>query len=317
MGHDHAPPGSRLRPDGAGAPATGTLSGSFRGRLLWTIGISASITVIQVVGALLSGSLALLADAAHSLTDAVGVSLALGAVTLAQRAPTPRRTFGFYRVEIFSAVLNALLLGAIFIWVLWSAIGRFSEPVEVKGGLMFAVAVGGLAANLVGLWLLRDAKDRSLNLRGAYLEVLGDALGSVAVIVGGLVILLTGWQAADPVASIVIGLLIVPRAYGLLRDAVHVLLEAAPQDVDLDEVRRHLLEQPGVVDVHDLHGWTVTSGMPVLTAHVVVEEKALADGYGELLGRLQGCVGDHFDLAHSTLQLEPEGHPEAAGALHS
>ncbi|QES45057.1 cation transporter [Streptomyces venezuelae] len=308
MGHDHGP---------SAATAGGTLSGTYRSRLLWTIGISASITVIQVVGALLSGSLALLADAAHSLTDAVGVSLALGAVTLAQRAPTPRRTFGFYRVEIFSAVLNALLLVAIFVWVLWSAIGRFSEPVEVKGGLMFVVAVGGLLANLVGLWLLRDAKDKSLNLRGAYLEVLGDALGSVAVIVGGLIILLTGWQAADPVASIVIGLLIVPRAYGLLRDSVHVLLEATPQDVDLDEVRRHLLAERGVVAVHDLHGWTVTSGMPVLTAHVVVTDEALADGYGELLSRLQRCVGGHFDVAHSTLQLEPEGHDEEGGALHT
>ncbi|GHB58984.1 cation transporter [Streptomyces xanthochromogenes] len=306
MGHDH----------GAPSAASGTLSGTYRNRLLWTIGISASITLIQVVGALLSGSLALLADAAHSLTDAVGVSLALGAITLAQRAPTPCRTFGFYRVEIFSAVLNALLLAAIFVWVLYSAIRRFSEPVEVKGGLMFAVAVGGLAANLVGLWLLKDAKDKSLNLRGAYLEVLGDALGSVAVIVGGLIILFTGWQAADPIASIVIGLLIVPRTYGLLRDALHVLMEAAPNDVDLAEVRRHLLEEPGVVDVHDLHGWTVTSGMPVLTAHVVVKETALEGGYGELLTRLQSCVGDHFDVAHSTIQLEPEGHTEAADSLH-
>ncbi|MFF3696424.1 cation diffusion facilitator family transporter [Streptomyces sp. NPDC002221] len=306
MGHDH----------GAPSAASGTLSGTYRSRLLWTIGISASITLIQVVGALLSGSLALLADAAHSLTDAVGVSLALGAITLAQRAPTPRRTFGFYRVEIFSAVLNALLLAAIFVWVLYSAIQRFSEPVEVKGGLMFAVAVGGLAANLVGLWLLKDAKDKSLNLRGAYLEVLGDALGSVAVIVGGLIILFTGWQAADPIASIVIGLLIVPRTYGLLRDALHVLMEAAPNDVDLAEVRRHLLDEPGVVAVHDLHGWTVTSGMPVLTAHVVVKEAALDGGYGELLSRLQRCVGDHFDVAHSTIQLEPEGHAEAADSLH-
>ncbi|MGP9019668.1 cation diffusion facilitator family transporter [Streptomyces sp. BR1] len=305
MGHDHG-----------SAAASGTLSGTFRIRLLWTIGISASITVIQVVGALISGSLALLADAAHSLTDAVGVSLALGAITLAQRAPTPRRTFGFYRVEIFSAVLNALLLVGIFVWVLWSAIGRFNEPVEVKGGLMFAVAVGGLAANMVGLWLLRDAKDQSLNLRGAYLEVLGDALGSVAVIVGGLVILLTGWQAADPIASIVIGLLIVPRAYGLLRDSARVLLEATPEDVDLAVVRAHLLEERGVVDVHDLHGWTVTSGMPVLTVHVVVKEAALVDGYGDLLRRLQRCVGEHFDIAHSTVQLEPEGHAEAADALH-
>ncbi|GAA2421101.1 cation diffusion facilitator family transporter [Streptomyces mauvecolor] len=307
MGHDH----------GAPSAASGTLSGTYRKRLLWTIGISASITLIQVVGALLSGSLALLADAAHSLTDAIGVSLALGAITLAQRAPTPRRTFGFYRVEIFSAVLNALLLAAIFVWVLWSAIRRFSEPVEVKGGLMFAVAVGGLAANLVGLWLLKDAKDKSLNLRGAYLEVLGDALGSVAVIVGGLIILFTGWQAADPIASIVIGLLIVPRTYGLLRDALHVLMEAAPDDVDLAEVRRHLLDEPSVVAVHDLHGWTVTSGMPVLTAHVVVKEAALDGGYGALLTRLQSCVGDHFDVAHSTLQLEPEGHSEAAESLHT
>ncbi|MET9360091.1 cation diffusion facilitator family transporter [Streptomyces sp. NPDC006632] len=317
MGHDHGAPSAASAASAAtSSAASGTLSGTYRKRLLWTIGISASITLIQVVGALLSGSLALLADAAHSLTDAVGVSLALGAITLAQRAPTPRRTFGFYRVEIFSAVLNALLLAAIFVWVLWSAVRRFSEPVEVKGGLMFVVAVGGLVANLVGLWLLKDAKDKSLNLRGAYLEVLGDALGSVAVIVGGLVILFTGWQAADPIASIVIGLLIVPRTYGLLRDALHVLMEATPQDMDLAEVRRHLLAEPGVVDVHDLHGWTVTSGMPVLTAHVVVREAVLDGGYGALLTRLQACVGDHFDVAHSTIQLEPEGHSEAAASLH-
>ncbi|WP_264202701.1 cation diffusion facilitator family transporter [Streptomyces bambusae] len=307
MGHDH----------GAPTAAGGTLTGGHRKRLVWTICISTAITLIQVIGSLISGSLALLADAAHSLTDAVGVSLALGAVTLAQRAPTPRRTFGFYRVEIFSAVLNALLLLGIFVWVLWSAIRRFSEPVEVKGGLMFAIAVLGLAANLVGLWLLRDAKDQSLNLRGAYLEVLGDALGSVAVIVGGLVILLTGWQTADPIASIVIGVLIVPRAYGLLRDATHVLLEATPQDMDIAEVRRHLLEEPGVVGVHDLHAWTVTSGMPVLTAHVVVADATLrSEDHGHLLTRLQSCLGDHFDLAHSTLQLEPAGHREAVHVLH-
>ncbi|MFI5668438.1 cation diffusion facilitator family transporter [Streptomyces sp. NPDC051704] len=308
MGHDH----------GAPSAAAGTVSGTFRARLLWTIGISATITLVQVVGSLLSGSLALLADAAHSLTDAVGVSLALGAVTLAQRAPTPRRTFGYYRVEIFSAVLNALLLLGIFVWVLYTAIGRFSDPVEVKGGLMFGVAVLGLAANGVGLWLLRDAKEHSLNLRGAYLEVLGDALGSVAVIIGGLVILLTGWEAADPIASIVIGLLIVPRAYGLLREAAHVLLEATPQDMDLSDVRRHLMEEPGVLAVHDLHAWTVTSGMPVLTAHVVVAAETLrGEDHGKLLARLQACVGEHFDVTHSTLQLEPEGHTEDERAVHT
>ncbi|MFE2147592.1 cation diffusion facilitator family transporter [Streptomyces sp. NPDC059456] len=308
MGHDH----------GAPSAAAGTVSGTFRTRLLWTVGISVTITLIQVVGSLLSGSLALLADAAHSLTDAVGVCLALGAVTLAQRAPTPRRTFGWYRVEIFSAALNALLLLVVFVWVLYTAVRRFSEPVEVKGGLMFAVALLGLAANGVGLWLLRDAREHSLNLRGAYLEVLGDALGSIAVLIGGLVILLTGWEAADPVASIVIGLLIVPRAYGLLRDAAHVLLEATPQDMDLSDVRRHLMEEPGVLAVHDLHAWTVTSGMPVLTAHVVVAAGTLrGEDHGQLLARLQACVGDHFDVRHSTLQLEPEGHAEDERALHA
>lgn len=307
MGHDH----------GVGSAAGGTPTGAYRSRLLLTIGISLFITVLQVVGGLISGSLALLADAAHSVTDAVGVSLALGAITLAQRAPTPRRTFGFYRVEIFSAVLNALLLLGIFAWVLVSAVQRFREPVEVQGGLAFVIAVLGLLANLVGLWLLREGKAKSLNLRGAYLEVLGDALGSVAVIVGALVIYFTGWQAADPIAALVIGVLIVPRSFSLLKDAGHVLLEATPQDVDLAEVRQHLLDEPGVVAVHDLHAWTVTSGMPVLMAHVVVRPAVLAqEDRGQLLHRLQVCLGAHFDVAHSTLQLEPVGHEEGEGALH-
>lgn len=307
MGHD----------DGARPATAGTLSGTYRGRLLITIGISVFITVLQVVGGLLSGSLALLADAAHSLTDAIGVALALGAITLAQRAPTPGRTFGFSRVEIFSALLNALLLLGIFGWVVFSAVRRFEEPVEVKGGLTLIVAVVGLLANLVGLWLLRHGKERSLNVRGAYLEVLGDALGSVAVIVGALVVLLTGWHAADPIAALAIGLLIVPRAWSLLRDTGHVLLEATPQDMDLAQVRAHLLAEPGVVDVHDLHAWTVTSGMPVLTAHVVVAPGTLgAEDLGPLLHRLQGCLGDLFDIAHSTLQVEPLGHGEGEGALH-
>ncbi|MGW0736382.1 cation diffusion facilitator family transporter [Streptomyces sp. NPDC002851] len=307
MGHEH----------GVGSVVSGTPTGAYRSRLLMTIGISVFITLLQVVGGLLSGSLALLADAAHSLTDAIGVSLALGAVTLAQRAPTPRRTFGFYRVEIFSAVLNALLLLGIFVWVLVSAIRRFHEPVEVQGGLAFVIAALGLFANLVGLWLLREGKGKSLNLRGAYLEVLGDALGSMAVIVGALVIYFTGWQAADPIAAIVIGVLIVPRSVSLLKDAGLVLLEATPQDVDLAEVRQHLLDEPGVVAVHDLHAWTVTSGMPVLMAHVVVEPAVLAqEDRGRLLRRLQACLGDHFDVAHSTLQLEPVGHGEGEGALH-
>ncbi|MGW6919492.1 cation diffusion facilitator family transporter [Kitasatospora sp. NPDC054939] len=302
-GHAHAP----------SAATAGTLGGAYRRRMLLTIAVTAAVLLVQVVGGLLSGSLALLADSGHMLTDLTGVTLALLAVQVAQRSPTLRRTFGHYRLEILAALANALLLIGVFAWVAYGSVQRFGEPVEVRGGLMLAVALIGLAANLVGVVLLRGGKDASLNLRGAYLEVLGDALGSVAAIAAAVVIQLTGWQYADPIASLLIGLMILPRAYLLLRDALRVLLEAAPEDVDLAELRGHLLAEPGVREVHDLHAWTITSGMPVLTAHVVT-----ADDRGpDLLDRLRACVAEHFGIAHATLQLEPAGNPLCAATAHN
>jgi cobalt-zinc-cadmium efflux system protein len=284
-----------------------------RGRLVAVLLLTVGILAVEVAGGLLSGSLALLADAGHMLTDVAGLSLALLAVWFAGRPATAGRTFGYYRVEILAAVVNAVLLFGVAAFVLVEAWRRLWEPPKVASGLMLAVAVVGLAANAVSMWLLRRGQAESLNLRGAYLEVLGDLLGSAAVIVAAVVIALTGFQAADAVASALIGLLILPRTWGLLRDAVDVLLEATPKGLDLDEVRRHILEAHGVVDCHDLHAWTITSGMPVLSVHVVVEDAVAGPA---VLDRLSGCLSDHFDIEHSTFQLEPAGHQDHEGPTH-
>lgn len=200
--------------------------------------------------------------------------------------------------------------------MLYEAIQRFLEPADTKGGLTIAFAVIGLVANVISLSLLMRGQKESLNVRGAYLEVLADALGSVTVIVAAAIILATGWQYADPIASIVIGLMIVPRTVKLLRETLDVLLEAAPKGVDMAEVRAHILALPGVEDVHDLHAWTITSGMPVLSAHVVVDQDALDSvGHEKMLHALQGCLGSHFDVEHCTFQLEPVGHAEHEAKL--
>jgi cobalt-zinc-cadmium efflux system protein len=250
-------------------------------------------------------------------TDAAGLALALGAVTLAQRPAGGRRTFGWQRVEILAAVANGLLLLGVAGYVLVEAIVRIGRPVEVRSGLMLAVAGAGLVVNLIALALLHRGRGESLNVRGAYLEVLGDALGSVAVLVAGVVIATTGWTYADALASVAIGFLVVPRAWHLLREALDVLLEAAPRGVDLDDVRAHILGVDGVVGVHDLHAWTITSGLPVLSAHVVVSGDALEDGHGgRVLDALCACLGDHFDVAHCTFQLEAETHADHEVPLH-
>jgi cobalt-zinc-cadmium efflux system protein len=297
MGHDHGT----------------SAAGAHRGRLLLVLLLTTSILVVEVVGGLVSGSLALLADAGHMLTDAAGIGLALLAVWFGARPATPERTFGFYRVEILAAVINAVLLFGVAGFVLVEAWRRLTEPPEVASGLMLAVAAAGLVANAVSLWLLRRGQAESLNLRGAYLEVWGDLLGSVAVLAAAAVIAVTGFLAADPIASALIGVLILPRTWRLLRDAVDVLLEAAPKGVDLAEVRRHLLETPGVGDVHDLHAWTITSGLPVLSAHVVLERGADA---GRVLDGLGDCLAGHFDIEHSTFQLEQPEHRGHEGVLH-
>jgi cation diffusion facilitator family transporter len=302
QGHDH----------GATTAAAG-----HRGRLAVVLGLTVAVLVAELVGAALSGSLALLADAGHMATDALGLGLALGAVTLAQRPPRGRRTFGWQRLEILAAVANGVLLLGVGAFVVVEAVRRIGNPPEIGSGVMLWVAATGLAVNLVGLAVLRSGRRESLPLRGAYLEVLGDALGSVAVVVAAAVIATTGWTPADTVASLVVGALVLPRAWQLLREALDVLLEAAPRGVDLDRVREHMKGVDGVLDVHDLHAWTITSGLPVLSAHVVVTDEALDAGHGgRVLDALCSCLGTHFDVEHCTFQLEAERHADHEAPVH-
>jgi cobalt-zinc-cadmium efflux system protein len=304
MGHGHSH-----------APATA--AAGHRGRLAVVLGLTVAVLVAELVGAALTGSLALLADAGHMTTDAAGIALALGAVTLAQRPASGRRTFGLQRVEILAAVANGLLLVVVAVFVLVEAIRRIGDPPEIDSGLMLGVAAVGLVVNLISLGILHRGREKSLNVRGAYLEVLADALGSVAVLVAAVVILTTGWTPADSVASVLIGCLVLPRAWHLLREALDVLLEAAPRGVDLDDVRSHMLGVPGVLGVHDLHAWTITSGSPVLSAHVVVDDEALAEGHGgRVLDALCDCLGEHFDVDHCTFQLEGEAHAGHEAPVH-
>ncbi|MBC2865478.1 cation diffusion facilitator family transporter [Streptomyces mexicanus] len=307
-GHDHG------HAHGAG----GTAAAAHRGTLRVALAITLTVMVVEIAGGVLADSLALVADAAHMATDALGLGMALLAIHFANRPPTRNRTFGYARAEILAALANCLLLLGVGGYVLYEAIERFLTPAGTDGGLMIWFGLFGLVANSVSLSLLMRGQKESLNVRGAFLEVASDALGSLAVMISAAVILLTGWQAADPVASLAIALLIVPRTVKLLRETLDVLLEAAPKNVDMAEVRAHILALDGVEDVHDLHAWTITSGLPVLSAHVVVSSEVLsAVGHEKLLHELQGCLGDHFDVEHCTFQLEPGGHAEhEAGLCH-
>jgi cobalt-zinc-cadmium efflux system protein len=295
-----------------------TATGEHRKRLIVVLVITCAVLVAEVIGGLIAGSLALLADAGHMLTDSTGLILALIAASLATRAATARRTFGLQRAEVLAALGNALLLVGVAVWVLIKAVDRLSTPVEIDGSLMLVVAVVGVLANLAGLLVLRPAQAKSLNIRGAYLEVLGDLIGSLAVVAAAVLILITGWTPFDAIASLLIVVVIIPRAWSLLREVVDVLLEATPHGVDLAEVREHIKGVRGVVDVHDLHAWTITSGVPVLSAHVIVDHACISEGRsGEVLDRLGECLGGHFDVSHCTFQLEPVGHQEHEAAHHA
>jgi cobalt-zinc-cadmium efflux system protein len=297
--------------------AHGTATGRQRGRLRVVLVITLAVMGGELAAGVLSGSLALLADAGHMLTDASGVAAALLATSLAARPATDARTYGMQRAEILAALANSLLLAAVAVWVLIEAVHRWGSPADVETGLMLGAAVVGAAANAVSLVVLRSGQRESLNVRGAYLEVLGDLLGSVGVIVAGVVIATTGYLRADAIASAAIGLMILPRAWTLLRDVVDVLLEATPRGVDLEYVREHIRAVPGVVDVHDLHAWTITSGVPVLSAHVVLDDAFTAAGRsGEVLDLLGECLAGHFDVEHCTFQLEPVGHQAHESAHH-
>ncbi|MGX1134608.1 cobalt-zinc-cadmium efflux system protein [Streptomyces glaucescens] len=307
-GHDHG--------HTHGAPVTGTAAAAYRGRLRIALAITLTVMVVEIVGGLLADSLALIADAAHMATDALGLGMALAAIHFANLPPTQNRTFGYARAEILAALANCLLLLGVGGYVLYEAIQRFVTPAGTEGGVTLVFGGIGLVANMISLTLLMRGQRESLNVRGAFLEVAADALGSVAVLVSAAVILTTGWQAADPIASLVIALMIAPRTWKLLRETLDVLLESAPKDVDMAEVRAHILALDGVEDVHDLHAWTITSGMPVLSAHVVVRSDVLsAIGHEKMLHELQGCLGHHFDVEHCTFQLEPSGHAEHEARL--
>lgn len=292
---------------------------SDRGRLRWVLLVTGTILLVEVAGAWLTGSLALLADAGHMATDAGAVVLALGASYVAALPGGSRSTFGYHRAEVVAALVNAVLLLGVCGYLVYAGISRLADPEEVAAGGMVLFAAVGLAANAVSLLILSRADGGSLNMRGAVNEVLADLVGSVLAVAAGVVIWVWGWQRADPVATLLIAALIVPRALLLVRDAGRVLMEIAPADLDLDEIRHHLRHAPGVVDVHDLHAWTITSGLPTLSAHVTVTDEILAEqGVGRVLDALSDCVTSHFDIHHTTFQVEPASHRahEDLGELH-
>lgn len=275
---------------------------SSRYRLALTLGLAAIYMVAEIIGGLWTGSLALLADAGHMFSDVASLALSLFAAWVSERPPTSRRTYGFYRTEILAAMVNGATLVAIAVYILFEAYHRFRDPREVIGPVMMAIAVGGLAVNLLGLWLLSAGRDDNLNVRGAWLHVLTDALGSVGAIAAGALIWGFGWQWADPLASVLIAMLVIYSSWRLLAEAVAVLMESAPHGIDVDEVRAAMGAAPGVVDVHDLHVWSITSGLDSLSAHVVIEE---GHSHSELLTALRAMLDERFGIDHVTIQIEP------------
>lgn len=300
MGHDHG-------------PGAGTLSAGARHRkpLAVAFVLTALYMVAELIGGVVFGSLALLSDAAHMGTDVLGLGMALAAVTLAAREGPRQRTYGTYRLEVLAALANGVLLFAVAAYVLWEAVRRWGDPPEVPGLPLLLVATGGLVVNLIGYRLLSAGARDSINLRGAYLEVLGDLLGSVAVIVGAVVIQLTGWRYVDPVLGVAIGLFILPRAGQLMRQAVRILMEAAPPGMDVAAVEAEIEALSGVAHVHDLHIWTVTSGLDSASGHVVPEPGAQP---GEVLDRVLGLLDEQYGITHATIQIEgPERQDEQPG----
>jgi cobalt-zinc-cadmium efflux system protein len=289
-GHDH----------GAQALHAGA---KHRGRLWLAAALLASFMLVETVAALLTGSLALLSDAGHMFTDVLGIAMALAAITAAGRAATDsQRTFGLYRLEVLAALANAVLLTAVAGFVVVQAVRRLTDPPDVPAGSMLVVAVGGLIINIIAFLLLRSGAQESINVRGAYLEVVGDLLGSAGVIVAAVIIATTGWAYADPIVAVVVALMILPRTFGLGRSAVRILVQAAPQHLDVAVVRDRLAAVPGVCDVHDLHVWTLTSGMDVASAHLSLEPAA---ELGTVLTSAREALHDDFRIEHATLQVEP------------
>ena len=280
--------------------------GRHKGPLLAAFIVLFVFMVVEVIGAFATGSLALLSDAGHMLTDVIGIGMALAAIHLAGRgSERSHRTFGWYRLEILAALANSVLLLGVAVYVLVEAIRRLGDPADVLGLPMLVIAVVGLVANLVAFWLLREGSKESLNVEGAYLEVLADTVGSVGVIVGAVVLQFTGWDWVDPVVGIGIAAWIVPRTIRLAGQALRILVQAAPPGTDIDALRADLAAVDGVVDVHDLHVWTLTSDMDVASAHLMVGTSV--DHHG-VLDRARDLLRERYGIGHATLQVEPEDH---------
>ncbi len=277
-------------------------TGSSERSLRWALALTGSFLIAEVVAGILTGSLALISDAAHMLTDTVAIAIALAAIRIGKRPPDARRTFGYQRFEILAAAFNALLLFAVAAYILFEAWQRLRNPVPVASLGMLVVATLGLLVNLASMRLLAGGKDASLNVKGAYLEVWSDMLGSIGVIAAALVIRFTGWTWVDTVVAVAIGLWVLPRTWILLRDTVNILLEGVPEGIDPDAVAKAMTSVPGVASVHHLHVWAITSGSVNLTAHVVVERGAPAED--EVMPALRTLLHDRFAIEHTTLQCE-------------
>ena len=301
MGHDHH--------DHAGHHHGGHSRGAGRRALTFVFILTTAFLAVEVVGGFLTGSLALLADAGHMASDAVSLGLALFAVWLAERPATPRRSFGYKRAEILAALANGVTLVAVSVWIFVEAFRRLQDPQPILGGWMLAVAVVGLLVNVAGAVVLSRSGGESLNVEGAMRHVLADLLGSVGVIVAAGVILLTGWRYADPLVSAVIGVLVLASSWKLLRESTNILLEATPKGVDAEQVGRRMASAPGIEEVHDLHIWTITSGFPALSAHVLVgrEENCHARRRD-----LEDVLAHDFGIEHTTLQMDHVGDHLAA-----
>lgn len=291
-GHDH------------GAAALGrSAAGRHKSRLVWALGLTLTYMAAEVIGGLVTGSLALLADAAHMLTDAGGLALALFAIRFAERPATPQKTYGYLRAEILSALANAVVLLVLTVYILYEAYRRLVDPPEVLGWPMLLVASVGLLVNLISMRLLADGSSESLNVQGAYFEVLSDMLGSLGVIVAALIVMATGWRLIDPLIGAGIGLFIVPRTWGLLRQATHILLEGTPPEVDVGLLERRLCEIPGVLGVHDLHVWTITSGLDAMSGHLMILDMGEA---ARVLRAARQVLAEEFGIDHVTIQIEDE-----------
>lgn len=287
MGHDHGSAGSAAM--------------RHRTPLLIAFALTAGFMVVEFVVGFAIGSLALVSDAAHMATDVIGLAMALAAITLGARSKNRQRSFGLYRLEVLAALANGVLLFGVAGWVVYQAVSRFTAPPDVPGAPLLITAVLGLIVNLISLRLLAAGAAESLNLKGASLEVLSDLLGSLGVIIAAIVVLTTGWQWADPIVGIAIGLFILPRTWKLMRQALEILLEAAPSRLDLVDVRTEVLAVPGVVEAHDLHVWTITSGLDSASVHIVTAPGIDAD---QVAAAVRSTLADRFQLPHATVQVE-------------